>query len=100
MKELIESRTTTNRSNMDKNQEQQGPPNPDEVMSNEYEMYTPRQILYSYFWCFWHICLRCIRRVRLTPHTENEFGFPPETISPGQLGGKICLIIECFTWLK
>ena len=44
MKELIESRATTNRSNMDKNQEQ---PNPDEVLSNEYEMYTPRQILHS-----------------------------------------------------
>ena len=71
------------------NSQQQGQPaRPEELSPSEYE-YTTNQILYSYWWCFWHICLRCVRRVRLTPATRDSVGFHPEVLSPDQLGGNI-----------
>ena len=60
----------------------------DELSPNEYD-YTRTQILYSYWWCFWHVCLRCIRRIRLTPAARDELSFHPEVLSPDQLGGKL-----------
>ena len=30
-------------------------------------------IFYSYWWCFLHLCLRCVRRIRLTPATSESF---------------------------
>ena len=60
----------------------------DDLSPNDYE-YTRTQILYSYWWCFWHVCLRCVRRVRLTPATRDELSFHPEVLSPGQLGGRL-----------
>ena len=69
------------------NSQQQGiSPRQEDLSPGEYE-YTRSQILYSYWWCFWHICLRCVRRVRLTPATQDEFGFHPEVLSPDKLGG-------------
>ena len=59
---------------------------PEDFLPGEYE-YTSRQLFYSYWWCFWHLCLRCIRRVRLTPATTDSFGFHPSMLSPNQLGG-------------
>ena len=61
---------------------------PEDFLPGEYE-YSSSQPFYSYWWCFWHLCLRCIRRVRLTPATTDSFGFHPNMISPSQLGGNI-----------
>ena len=73
------------------NSQQKEPTTRDEDFSPGEIEYTTNQILYSYWWCFWHVCLRCVRRVRLTPATRDEFGFHPEVLSPDQLGGKITL---------
>jgi hypothetical protein len=82
VKDLAASRSAHSFSN-----QQQGPSNGEEELGpSDYE-YTTNQILYSYWWCFWHICLRCVRRVRLTPATRDEFGFQPEVVSPDKLGG-------------
>ena len=89
MKDLVACRST----NLSTFGQQQGLPTTEEMPNNEQQYeYTSRQILYSYWWCFWHICLRCIRRVRLTPATSDAFGFHPDMISPDQLGGILLLI--------
>ena len=56
--------------------------------------YPARQILYSYWWCFLHVCLRCVRRVRLTPATTDEFGFHPDQMAASdQIDGGMCRIL-------
>ena len=75
------------------NSQQKEPTTRDEDFSPGEIEYTTNQILYSYWWCFWHVCLRCVRRVRLTPATRDAFGFHPEVLSPDQLGGMTTLTI-------
>ena len=88
VKELKECRSTPNVSEI-----QTGTTSQDPLSPSEYQ-YTTNQILYSYWMCFLHVCLRCVRRVRLTPATRDEMSFHPDVISPDQLGGKDNLSLE------
>ena len=88
VKELKECRSTPNVSEL-----QTGTTSQDPLSPSEYQ-YTTNQILYSYWMCFLHVCLRCVRRVRLTPATRDEMSFHPDVISPDQLGGKDNLSLE------
>ena len=88
VKELKECRSTPNVSEL-----QPGTTSQDPLSPSEYQ-YTTNQILYSYWMCFLHVCLRCVRRVRLTPATRDEMSFHPDVISPDQLGGKDNLSLE------
>ena len=87
VKELKECRSTPNVS------DQPGTTLQDPLSPSEYQ-YTTNQILYSYWMCFLHVCLRCVRRVRLTPATRDEMSFHPDVISPDQLGGNDKLSLE------
>ena len=87
VKELKECRSTPNVSDLP------GTTSQDPMSPSEYQ-YTTNQILYSYWMCFLHVCLRCVRRVRLTPATRDEMSFHPDVISPDQLGGKDNLSLE------
>ena len=87
VKELKECRSTPNVSDLPCTTSQ------DPMSPSEYQ-YTTNQILYSYWMCFLHVCLRCVRRVRLTPATRDEMSFHPDIISPDQLGGNDKLSLE------
>ena len=90
MKDLISLRTAAANPSCHQNTPQEEYNfSPEDFLPGEYGYTGARQVLYSYWWWFWHICLRCIRRVRLTPATTDTYGFHPNMIPPNQLGGNV-----------